>query len=59
MEKTMNEDWKTKLKAMLGFVVKGAKWYVKARYGVDVDEILKEERENEQILNRIKDRAPA
>ena len=41
-EKTMNEDWKTKLKATLGFIVKGAKWYVKARYGVDVDQILKE-----------------
>jgi len=35
-------NWRTKLKALLGFAVKGAKWYVKIRYGVDVDEILKE-----------------
>lgn len=39
-------NWKTTLKAVCGFVVKGAKWYVLVRYGVDVDKIL-EEREKD------------
>ena len=38
-------NWRTTLKAVMGFAVKGAKWYVLVRYGVDVDKILKEREE--------------
>jgi hypothetical protein len=34
--------WK-KAKPFLGFLFKGAKWYVKLRYGIDVDEQLREQ----------------
>lgn len=46
----MNNDFRTKLQALMGFVLKGAKAYVKIRYGVDVDEILKD-RENDGSAN--------
>ena len=34
-----NKAW-LMIKPFLGVVVKGAKWYVKERYGVDVDKVL-------------------
>lgn len=35
-------------KPFIGIAFKGAKWYVKVRYGVDVDQILKESQEEDQ-----------
>jgi hypothetical protein len=38
----MDETIRTKLRAIVGLLFRGAKAYVKVRYGVDVDEILKQ-----------------
>ena len=35
-----------KAKPFLGIIFRGAQWYVKARYSVDVDRILKESQAN-------------
>ena len=39
--KILKKIWTT-IKPFLGIAIMGGKWYVKTRYGVDVDEILAE-----------------
>jgi hypothetical protein len=41
MKEKLKKLW-TAIKPFIGIAVKGAKWYVKARYGVDVDKVLAE-----------------